>query len=237
MYTFPETLARSLPVVYNAEGRELLTEQGRITGVRMRIGNDDETIPADNVVCATPLKEIAPLLPGLSSEEKGVIREYAYSKMALVVFFMKRRIPDDFWAWVFSRTEGFRAAYASDALFKCRDMVPNGKSVLQVWYVGEAGETLVGEDEDKLVALARHEMKRVLPDFDDEVESVEVVRQPTGMSRYPAGIYSRLRSFLESMKRYRGLHLVGDFYGHSTLETVVRSARRTVDDIVAAQRI
>jgi|GEM_PF-5663216 len=236
MHTFPETLARNLPVTYNAEAREVVIEQGRVTGVRMRIGEDEETIAADRVICATPLKEIAPLLRGLSSDEKGVIEQYKYSKMALVVFFMKRRIPDNFWAWVFSRTEGFRAAYTSDALFKCREMIPSGKSVLQVWYVGEAGESLVDEDEDRLIALARQEMKQVLPDFEDEVESVEVVRQPTGMSRYPVGIYPRLRSFLEGMKRYSGLHLVGDFYGHSTLETVVRSARRTADEITAGQK-
>jgi protoporphyrinogen oxidase len=156
--------------------------------------------------------------------------------MALVVFFMKRRIPDDFWAWVFSRTDGFRAAYASDALFKCGEMIPSGKSVIQVWYVGDAGEALVDEDEDKLATLARREMKQVLPGFDEEVESVEVVRQPTGMSRYPVGIYPRLRDFLEAMTRYGGLHLVGDFYGHSTLETVVRSARRAADEILAGHR-
>ena len=236
MHTFPEALARNLPVVCNAEARELVIERGRVRGVKMRIGRNEETVAADRVICATPLKEIAPLLPGLSSHEKGVIEDYRYSKMALVVFFMKRRIPDNFWAWVFSRTEGFRAAYTSDALFKCAEMVPSGKSVLQVWYVGEAGEALVEEDEDKLIALARQEMKRVLPDFDDEVESVEVVRQPTGMSRYPVGIYPRLRRFLEAMKRYEGLHLVGDFYGHSTLETVVRSARRTVDEIVCGHQ-
>jgi protoporphyrinogen oxidase len=236
MHTFPEALARNLSVVYNAEARELVIERGRVAGVKMRIGQDEETVAADRIICATPLKEMAPLLPGLSPDEKGVMEEYKYSKMALVVFFMKRRIPDDFWAWVFSRTDGFRAAYASDALFKCREMIPSGKSVLQVWYVGEAGEALVDEDEDRLTALARQEMKRVLPDFDDEVESVEVVRQPTGMSRYPVGIYSRLRRFLEAMKRYRGLHLVGDFYGHSTLETVVRSARRTADEILGGQK-
>ncbi len=236
MHSFPEALASTLPVVYDAEAREIVVDRGRVTGVKMRIGEEEETIPADRVVCATPLKEIAPLLPGLSSEEKSVIDEYTYSKMALVVFFMKQRIPDDFWAWVFSRTEGFRAAYTSDALFKCREMIPSGKSVLQVWYVGEAGEELVDEDEDRLVALAQQEMKQLLPDFDDQVESVEVVRQQTGMSRYPVGIYPRLRGFLEGMKRYTGLHLVGDFYGHSTLETVVRSARRTTDSILDGKR-
>jgi len=237
MYSFPEALADTLPVAYGAEARELVIEHGRVAGVKMRIGRGDETIAADRVICATPLKEVAPLLPGLSPDERRVIEDYKYSKMVLVVFFMKRRIPSDFWAWVFSRTEGFRAAYTSDASFKCGEMIPSGKSVLQVWYVGEAGEALVDEDEDKLVALARQEMKRVLPTFDDEVECVDIVRQPTGMSRYPVGIYPRLRGLLESMKRYRGLHLVGDFYGHSTMETVVRSARRAADEIVAAQRM
>ncbi len=236
MHTFPEALASTLPVVYNAEARGLAIERGRVTGVRMRIRGEEQTVPADRVLCAMPLKEIGRLLPGLSAEEEAVIREYTYSKMALVVFFMKRRIPEDFWAWVFSRTEGFKAAYTSDALFKCRQMIPSGKSVLQVWYVGDAGEGLVEEDEVRLVALARQEMKRVLPELDQEVESVEVVRQPTGMSRYRVGVYPRLRSFLEGMKRFEGLHLVGDFYGHSTLETVVRSARRATDAIGAGHR-
>ncbi len=78
-------------------------------------------------------------------------------------------------------------------------------------------------------------MRRIVPNFDGEVDSVEVIRQPTGLSRYMVGIYPRLRGFLESMKRYRGLHLVGDFYGHSTIETVVRSAGRAVDTIAAGK--
>jgi vancomycin permeability regulator SanA len=30
-----------------------------------------------------------------------------------------------------------------------------------------------------------------------------------------------------------GLHLVGDYYGHSTIETVVRSARSATDELLA----
>lgn len=233
MYTFPEALARSLPVTYRAEAKEILLKQGRVAAVKIKTGNVFKTIAADTVICATPLKDLATLIPGLSAQEKAVIGDYRYSKMVMAVFFMKRRIPENFWAWVLSRTEDFKAAYASDALFKCAEMIPGGKSVLQVHYIGDAGAELIDEDRDKIVALAREEMKRILPDFDRDVESVEVVRQPTGMSRYMVGIYPRLRGFLEAMRRYRGLHLVGDYYGHSTIETVVRSARRAVDDIIA----
>ncbi len=76
-------------------------------------------------------------------------------------------------------------------------------------------------------------MRRVIPRFDEEVESVEIVRHHTGMPRYQVGIYRRLREFLKSIDRIEGLHLVGDYYGHSTLETVVRSARRATDRVLA----
>ena len=77
------------------------------------------------------------------------------------------------------------------------------------------------------------EMKRVIPNFTEEVEGVEVVRHQTGMSRYRVGIYPRLREFLKGMRRIKGLHLVGDYYGHSTIETVVRSARSATDELLA----
>jgi hypothetical protein len=35
------------------------------------------------------------------------------------------------------------------------------------------------------------------------------------------------------MRRIEGLHLVGDYYGHSTIETVVRSARRATDQLLS----
>jgi protoporphyrinogen oxidase len=138
---------------------------------------------------------------------------------------------------VFSRTEGFRASFTSDALFKCSRMIPSGKSVLQVWFVGEAGEQLVDEADEDIVKLARDEMTRVIPSFDQEVESVEVVRHQTGMSRFQVGIYPRLRGFLKGIRRIQGLHLVGDYYGHSTVETVVRSARRATDEILAGSNL
>ncbi len=146
---------------------------------------------------------------------------------------MKRRLPADHWAYVFSRTENFKTSFTSDALFKCARMIPSGNSVLQVWFVGEAGTQLVDESDEDIVALAIEEMTRVIPSFAEEVEGVEVVRHQTGMSRYRVGIYPRLREFLKGMRRIKGLHLVGDYYGHSTIETVVRSARSATDGILA----
>jgi protoporphyrinogen oxidase len=137
-------------------------------------------------------------------------------------------------AYVFSRTEHFRTSFTSDALFKCARMIPSGKSVLQAWFVGEAGTKLVDETDEAIVELATEEMTRVIPSFAAEVEGVEVVRHQTGMSRYRVGIYPRLREFLKRMRRIKGLHLVGDYYGHSTIETVVRSARSATDELISA---
>ena len=232
MFSFPEKLAAKLPVTYNAEAQRILVEANRVKGVQLRVGGETKTIPADRVICAMPLKEIPPLLPDLTDEEKGVAKDFTYSQLPLAVFFMKRRLPDKHWAYVFSRTESFKASFTSDASFKCAEMVPSGNSVLQVWFAGAAGEDLIDETDEILVDLATKEMTRIIPNFSDEVASVEVVRHHTGMPRYRVGIYGRLRDFLRGMRRFEGLHLVGDYYGHSTLETVARSARRSVDDIL-----
>jgi protoporphyrinogen oxidase len=125
------------------------------------------------------------------------------------------------------------ASFTSDAVFKCDRMIPSGRSVLQVWFVGEAGEQLVDESDEDILGLARREMTRIIPSFAAEVQSVELVRHHTGMPRYRVGIYPRLRRFLESVGGIDGLHLVGDYYGHSTVETVVRSARRATDRLLS----
>lgn len=232
MFTFPEMLSKRLPVTYNADVKQIQTQSSRVTGVQALVGKEMRTIETRNVILATPLKELMSLLPVLTEEEKSTIGDYKYSQLPLVVFFLKRRLAEDHWAYVFSRTEGFKASFTSDAAFKCAAMVPSGKSVLQVWFAGEAGEELVDEADDKIVRLAREEMKRVIPDFDALVESVDIVRHHTGMSRYKVGIYPRLRDFLNSISRVKGLYIVGDCYGHSTLETVVRSARRATDALL-----
>ena len=233
MYTLPETLARRLPITYDAEVLEIRTESNRVTGLQLRVGGETRTVDADNVICATPLKELSGLLPILTAEERSVTRDFLYPRFPLAVFFMKRRLPADHWAYVFSRTEDFRTSFTSDALFKCARMIPSGKSVLQVWFVGEAGTQLVDETDADIIQLAGEEMRRVIPNFTEEVEGVEVVRHQTGMSRYRVGIYPRLREFLKGMRRIKGLHLVGDYYGHSTIETVVRSARTATDELLA----
>jgi len=234
MFTFPEALARRLPVTYGAEAQQVRVESDRVTGVQLRIGNEMKNVEAHDVICATPLKELTRLLPTLTDQEREVIKDFKYSQFPLAVFFMKRRLPENHWAYVFSRTERFKAAFTSDAAFKCEQMVPSGKSVLQVWFVGEAGDQLVDETDEKIVGSAREEMRRVIPRFDDEVESVDVVRHHTGMPRYQVGIYRRLRELLKSMSRIKGLHLVGDYYGHSTLETVIRSARKVSNHLLSS---
>jgi len=234
MFTLPETLARTLPVTYDTEVLEIRTESNRVTGLQLRIGGETRTVETGNVICATPLGELSRLLPILTDEERSVTRDFTYSRFPLAVFFMKRRVPADHWAYVFSRTENFRTSFTSDALFKCAQMIPSGKSVLQAWFVGEAGTQLVDETDEAIVELATEEMTRVIPNFAAEVEGVEVVRHQTGMSRYRVGIYPRLREFLKGMRRIKGLHLVGDYYGHSTIETVVRSARAATDELISA---
>jgi protoporphyrinogen oxidase len=233
MYTFPEKLARRLPVVYEAEAERIVIEGNQVKALQVRIGGQSRKIKTDSVICATPLKELPRLLPELTEEEKAVTRDYLYSQFPLAVFFMKRRMAENHWAYVFSRTENFKAAFTSDAAFKCSQMVPSGNSVLQVWFVGEPGQEMVDKPDDVILEQARKEMRQVIPNFEQEVESVQVVRHHTGMSRYKVGIYPRLRKFLESTKRFKGLYIVGDCYGHSTLETVIRSARRAVDKLLA----
>ncbi len=233
MFTLPDTLAKRLPVTYNAVAEEIETEHDRVTGVRVRIGSETKRIGTDSVICATPLKELGAILPVLTDDEQRVTRDFTYSQFPLVVFFMKRRLPHNHWAYVFSRTENFRASFTSDASFKCEHMVPSGKSTLQVWFAGDAGTQLVDEPDDELIRLATAEMTSVIPTFSDDVDSVHIVRHHTGMSRYHVGIYPRLRSFLKGLGRLKGLYLVGDYYGHSTIETVVRSARRAVDSLLA----
>ena len=191
-------------MTYDAEVLEIQTESNRVTGVRLRIGGETRTVEASDVICATPLKELSRLLPILSDEERSVTEDFTYTRFPLAVFFMKRRLPADHWAYVFSRTEGFKTSFTSDALFKCAQMIPSGKSVLQVWFVGEAGTQLVDETDEDIVELAREEMTRVIPDFAEEVESVEVVRHQTGMSRYRVGIYPRLRELPEGHPQDRG---------------------------------
>jgi len=231
MYSFPEKLAARLPVTYNAEVERIVVKEGRVTAIRVKIGGKSEIIKAKNVICATPLKSLERLLPELTEEEKSVTRDYLYSQFPLAIFFLKHRLPDNHWAFVVSRTEQFRSAFASDAAYKCAQMVPSGNSVVQVWFVGENGQQMVDEPDDVILDQARAEMKRILPDFDSQIEATEVVRHRTGMSRYKVGIYPRLRKFLDTTKRFKGLHIVGDCYGHSTLETVVRSAKRAVGEI------
>jgi protoporphyrinogen oxidase len=233
MFTLPETLAEMLPVTYGAEVREIRTESNRVTGVQLSVGGETRTIGASDVICATPLKELSRLLPVLTEAERSVTADFTYTRFPLAVFFMRRRIPADHWAYVFSRTENFRASFTSDALFKCAQMVPSGNSVLQVWFTGDAGTQLVDESDEDIAALAREEMTRVIPDFAEHVKTVQLVRHQTGMSRYRVGIYPRLRELLKGLRRIDGLHLVGDYYGHSTIETVVRSARAATDDLLS----
>jgi protoporphyrinogen oxidase len=236
MFSFPEKLAAELPVTYDAETLEILTEANKVTGLRVQVGNEVQTIPAAEVICATPLKELPRLLPVLTEEERRAALSFEYSQFPLAIFFMNQRLPEDYWAYVFSRTEDFKASFVSDASFKCDEMVPSGKSILQAWFVGDAGPEMVDQPDEIIVERAKTEIERIVPGFSSQVESIEVVRHHTGMPRYRVGVYHRLRELLQSIRRIKGLHLVGDYYGHSTIETVVRSAQRAAAAISPGAR-
>ena len=107
MFSFPEKLAARLPVTYNAEMLEILTEAEKVTGLKVRVGGEVKTIRAGDVVCATPLNVLPMLLPVLTDEEERAVLSFEYSQFPLAVFFMKNRLPEDYWAYVFSASTGY----------------------------------------------------------------------------------------------------------------------------------
>jgi oxygen-dependent protoporphyrinogen oxidase len=194
----------------------------------------------DAVVLATPPHVTRALLHPLNGSITGLLPQHATSAIVVALAFTaekaaRLRIPRGF---------GFvvppgQANSAEHSLLACTFVhqkfpgrAPQGGVLLRAFFGGHSGETLQGEEDDKIIDLARRQLSRILGPLPEAAETL-VRRWPQSLPQYTVGHLDRMEELALILDTLPGLHLMGSAYHGVGLPDLIRQGRATARRLAA----
>lgn len=221
-----EALGKMLPVTYDSPVEQVVMENGRCVGVKMK--GSKKVKRAGHVIVATDPAAAGRLMPDELKPQQDFFNSVTYSPFPAVVLFLDRALDKDVWIYFNDIKEKRPFLVCIDQLAKMPEMVPSGKSVLMM----AAGhpDTLALQDlsDEELIEMATQDAEAMIPGASKMVEHGEVFRHPFGVARFPVGAYKKVIDFKESIEDLKGLSFVGDIFGGHYVEASLESAKKAV---------
>ena len=195
--------------------------------------DDGSLFSAKNIILATPAYVAGDLIESFAPELANELRSVEYISTATVTLAFRQsdlKRPLDGYGYVIPRKEGRKALACTWSSTKFPHRAPK-ESVLMRVFIGRAGqESEIAWEKDKLVEIARQELKQTLgisakPLFE------EVFHWDRAMPQYNVGHSERLSRIEESVNTHPGLALAGNGYQGIGIPDCIHSGE------MAAERI
>jgi protoporphyrinogen/coproporphyrinogen III oxidase len=185
----------------------------------------------DAVVLATPPHVTRALLQDQQARMADLLPTQASSAIVVALAFTAEQasglsIPRGFGFIVppDGASVGLLACTFVDQKFSGR--VPPGAVLLRAFFGGHAGDSLLGESDQQVIARARQQLARVLGPLPQAAETV-VRRWPQSLPQYAVGHLERMAELQSLLRAVPGLSLVGSAYYGVGLPDVIRHGRAT----------
>jgi protoporphyrinogen oxidase len=224
----PKAMARELNVEYGTAVTKLLCKSdGTVRGVRTSNGEFE----ASAVISAIPSPALLPLYSDWKKEQEEFLREFAFSKMPLVIFEGPVRDAVSYWGGVLDRLSGHRISFMTYPHEKysgaCRPRY------LLAWPMGSFGEELIELSDEEIIGAVTEELRKASPADAESIESASVVRHRHTYPQYEQGMFEKLLRFKASEGRPAGLYLAGDYTEGGLIEGAAQSGYKAARRLIA----
>jgi protoporphyrinogen oxidase len=230
MGAFTRRLAELGPSIRaEAPVTRIAIEDGRARGVELAGGS--ELLEADVVVCAANANEAAEMLEGFNEWQLGFLKGVPYST-CINVFLGTERPFLECWMLAIPESAGSFITFFSEETVKDRTRAPEGKGLTQVVITSDGARRLAPLDDAEIVRRTHAELRRLLPDYPEDLLFSHVIRCKVVIPLQGPGYQKRLAAFSESVKGIRGLHLSGDYTSSGIIEGAVYRGEQAAKDIL-----
>lgn len=215
-------------------GRHILGIR-RINGTYRIFIDGAEAITADSVVFATPAAATAYIVEDLAPRLAEKLRDLRSVSTATVSLGFKRsdilRMPEGSGYVVADKGRGVLGCTWSSNKFLER--APHDQVLVRVFIGGAGAEGMAEQDDERLIARARREVRRSLGVAADPILT-KVYRWPKSHPQYEIGHQERVAEIEHMVARYPGLYLAGAAYRGVGIPDCIQSGNRVAGRIARA---
>jgi protoporphyrinogen oxidase len=145
--------------------QQVLTEDGRVTGVRLRTADGTtEDVPADVVIGTVPSAQFARMVPDLDAAYASKLSEVQYQWATVLVLALDRPLSPIYWLTVTDQDCPFVVAVEQTNFRSPSEY--GGNHVVYFSNYTDPGDPIVDEDEEQVLTRYEAYIKRINPDFD-----------------------------------------------------------------------
>ena len=227
-----DSLAGNVPNLrLNTCVSRIVLEDKRVKGVEIENGKKKEFIECDNVICSTPAGQAAVLLPDLPASMTDVLAGIRYSACVHVMLATKRKYLGKLVAIAAPRRDGLCSPGFLDSANKHPSYAPPGAGIIHAFTYSDYAREMLDMDDAEVQARVTRDIQRVIPEFTDEPLFCEIFRWPQAVCLSSPGQIADVRRLKAGLREYRGLHLVGEYFGMPSVEAAIHTG------VQAAERI
>jgi oxygen-dependent protoporphyrinogen oxidase len=194
-------------------------------GFRVRV--EGEWIEAHHLILACPAWAAGELLASLDPALSALLARIPYTSSLTVALGYRSSDFDGQRAghgFLVPQKERRRMAACTFVDTKFAHRAPEDRTLLRCFFGGAGDDSVLGESDESLVAMAREELRRILgltaaPVF------TSISRWPRSMAQYTVGHSARWAEIQGRVAAIRGLHLAGNGYMGIGIPDCIRMGR------------
>lgn len=233
MQTYTDALAARLDVVTDARVKQVTESAESATVTWEDVEGVERTEEADAVVVAVWGSQVPQLVPSLHPVCRRYLENLDYTasvNLNVALCAPPRNNP----AAVVCVPESVQPNLFAVVLEhnKAPGRVPAGKGLAGLYTMSRWSKVLLGEDDDVVTKRVLEAADRVIPGLSDLVEFVEVNRWDPVVVYSRPGTYRGLAEFNAHRPRRR-IHLAGDYFACSNLNTATVAGERAARELLA----
>jgi len=228
-----ESLSKNIKnVMLKTEATRIVMEGNTVKGVEIKNGSKTELIEADHVICSALAHQTAGMLPELPTAILDTLNGVEYSACTLVMLGTKGKIIDDMYAIATPRREGLCMSGFTDNANKAPGYAPPNTSLVHVFTFGKFAREMLEWDDAKIYDKAIHDIQMVVPQFPDEPIFKDIYRWKEAVCLSGPGQITAIQKLKVGMRDFKGLHLVGEYFGMPSVEASLNSGVKAAEKVV-----
>ncbi len=228
---FIDALAKDIDIQTGVRVTEISETSDQVIIDCVDTSGKAQQLTTDGCICATDANTAALINRSLPEDVSTVLREYPYCASLSVHFVLSKRPEEKAFVLEFPISEETDMTPLVYEHNKVTDRAPADKGLLCALYGHHYSESHFQDSDETLIANTLKAVRKYVPEIDATLLSSHVTRWERSVVKSEPGTYRKLAPLIEYRNSAKRVHLAGDYFSISGMNSAIVSGRIAAENI------